>query len=573
MKKRLLVLPVAIFFSLATFNACNSSNDNSKIAAADSASIANGEKAFTENCSSCHNFVQDGIGPQLAGLTERVPVQWVAGFITNPKQRIDEGDERAKMLFDKYHTVMPSFASLGEEKLNDIVAYINSVKELQGRPDYDTTFIKDPIPEKIAMSNFVVSLEEVVQMPFTSDKQPRTRLAKMDIRPGADSLFVLDLRGKLYILNNNKPEVYLDLTKQEKNFIDQPGLATGFGSFAFHPDFQKNGLLYTSHTEPKGTAVADFRYHDSIPVELQWVVTEWKTDHPEAVPFSGQGRELFRINMVTGIHGMQELTFNPNAKPGSRDYGKLYIGIGDGGSVENYFPAVAHDPAKPWGSVFRIDPAGKNSANGKYGVPADNPFVKDSGKLKEIYAYGFRNPHRISWTSDGKMLVTNIGQANIESVNLIQPGHDYGWPIREGNFLIYPDGNINKPHPLPEDDAKFKVTYPVAEYDHDEGKAISGGYEYRGSLAKDLKGKYVFGDINNGRLFYIELKDVKAGKETKINEMRVSLNGNITTMKSLCGTDRVDLRLGRDGKGEMYVFTKPDGKIYKINGITKASQK
>jgi glucose/arabinose dehydrogenase len=393
------------------------------------------------------------------------------------------------------------------------------------------------------------------------------------VRPGADNLFVLDLRGKLYVLNNNKPEVYLDLTQLRKNFIDQPGLATGFGSFAFHPDFQKNGLLYTSHTEPKGTAIADFRYNDSIPVELQWVVTEWKTSNPRAVPFSGEGRELFRINMVTGIHGMQELTFNPLAKAGSRDYGKLYIGIGDGGSVENNFPSVTHDPAKPWGSVFRIDPAARNSSNGKYGVPDDNPFVKDTGKLHEIYAYGFRNPHRITWTGKGDMIVTNIGQANIESINLIQPGHDYGWPLREGKFLIHPDGNINKPHPLPPDDSKFNVTYPVAAYDHDEGKAISGGYEYRGSLAKDLKGKYLFGDINNGRLFYIEVKDVKNGKQAKIKEARAAVNGKITTMMTLCGSERVDLRIGRDGKGEMYVFTKPDGKIYKITGISRQPQK
>lgn len=565
-KAKLLFL---IFFSCHYFfYSCNSGNANNNAIASDSTTIAKGEEAFTKNCSGCHNFTQDGIGPQLAGLTERVPATWISTFIHDPKKTIDGGDERAKMLYDKYHTVMPSFANLGDDTLNNIIAYVNSIKELQGKPDYDSIYIKDPIVKKIAMSDIVVNLEEVTQIPFSSDNQPRTRIAKMAVEPGTGNMFVLDLRGKLYRLNQGKPELYLDMRQLKDKFIDQPGLATGLGSFAFHPDFLKNGLLYTSHCEPKGTAKADFAYADSIPVELQWVVTEWKTD-PAAFPFKGEGREVFRINFVTGIHGMQELTFNPLAKPGNKDYGLLYIGLGDGGCVENGYPPLAHDPTKPWGSIFRIDPKGNNSANKKYGIPADNPFMKDQSKLKEIYAYGFRNPHRITWLQDGRMIASNIGQANIESVNMILPGHDYGWPIREGTFLIHPDGNINKSHELPADDKTFNVTYPVAEYDHDEGKAISGGYEYTGGSISQLKGKYVFGDINNGRLFFVETKQLKPGSQAEIKEMRASMNGKIIKISELCGNERVDLRLGRDNKGEIYVFTKPDGKIYRITGASK----
>jgi glucose/arabinose dehydrogenase/mono/diheme cytochrome c family protein len=550
------------------FYSCNSGNSNTNAIASDSASIAKGEIAFTQNCSGCHNFTQDGIGPQLAGITEKVPAQWISAFVHDPKKTIDAGDERAKMLFDKYHTVMPSFNSLGDDTLSDIIAYMNTIKVLQGKPDYDTIYIKDPIVKKIQMSDIVLNLEEVVQMPFSGNEQPRTRIAKLDVEPGTGDLFVLDLRGELYRLKNGKPELYLDMKQARNNFINKPGLATGFGSFAFHPEFQKNGLLYTSHCEPKGTAKADFGYADSIPVELQWVVTEWKTD-PAAFPLKGEGREVFRVNMVTGIHGMQELTFNPLAKPGNKDYGLLYIGIGDGGCVENGFPQLAHDLSRPWGTIFRIDPRGNNSSNKKYGIPAGNPFAKDTGKLKEIYAYGFRNPHRITWLHDGRMLASNIGQANIESVNLILPGHDYGWPIREGTFLINTYGNINKAHELPADDKTFNVTYPVAEYDHDEGKAISGGYEYTGAKASELKGKYIFGDINNGRLFYVETKQMKQGAQAEIKEMRASFNGKVTTMSELCSSERVDLRLGTDNKGEIYVFTKPDGKIYRIAGTSK----
>lgn len=563
-KLLLFIYSASVFF----FESCNSGNNNNNTFASDSASIAGGKTAFTQNCSGCHNFIQDGIGPQLAGITEKVPAAWISSFIHDPKKIIDEGDERAKMLYNKYHTVMPAFSSLGDEKVDNILAYMNTIKVPPGKPDYDTIYIKDPIVKKIQMSDIVLDLEQIAQIPFSSDEQPRTRIAKLDVKPGTNELFVLDLRGKLYRLNNDKPALYFDMKQLRKDFIDQPGLATGFGSFAFHPEFLRNGLLYTSHCEPKGTAKADFGYADTIPVELQWVVTEWKTD-PAAFPFKGEGRELFRIDMVTGIHGMQELTFNPLAKPGNKDYGLLYIGIGDGGCVENGFPLLAHDPSKPWGTIFRIDPKGNTSAYRNYGIPTDNPFAKDQVKLREVYAYGFRNPHRITWTHDGRMLATNIGQANIEALNIILPGRDYGWPIREGNFLIHVNGNINKAHELPADDNSFKIMYPVAEYDHDEGKAISGGYEYTGSKIKELKGKYIFGDINNGRLFYVDTKLLQPGTQREIKEVRASLNGKIIKMSELCGNERVDLRLGRDNKGEMYVFTKPDGKIYRIASTSK----
>jgi mono/diheme cytochrome c family protein len=566
MKKGLLLI-ISCAALLATIS-CNSGSNKNNAIKTDSISIVTGENAFNQNCSGCHNFTQDGIGPQLSGLTEKVPAEWISNFIRDPKKNIDGGDERSRMLFDKFHTVMPSFSHLKEDTLDDIIAYLNTIKKPLGKPDYDTTFLKDPIGPKIARSTLVLNLNQFAQIPFSSEKQPRTRITKLDFRAGSDDLYVLDLRGKLYILREGKPQVFMDMKSLREHFIDEPGLATGFGSFAFHPEFDRNGLLYTSHTEPKGTAKADFAYADSIPVQMQWVVTEWKTSSPDSIPFKGESRELFRIDMVTGIHGMQELTFNRVAKPGSKDYGMLYIGIGDGGSVENNYPFLVHNKSLPWGTIFRIDPSGRNSNNGKYGIPADNPFANQAGALGEIYAYGFRNPHRITWARDGKMLAINIGQANIESLNVILPGHDYGWPIREGNFSINPDGNINKPHPLPSDDKRFNITYPVAQYDHDEGKAITGGFEYLGKIPA-LHGKYIFGDINNGRLFYVELKDLKIGKQAPIYECQPATNGDTTSILKLCGTDRADMRLGRDSKGEMYVFTKPDGKIYKITGVAK----
>ena len=112
--------------------------------------------------------------------------------------------------------------------------------------------------------------------------------------------------------------LYLDMVKEKPKFIHRPGLATGFGSFAFHPEFQKNGLLYTTHVESPGSGKADFAYNDSIKVTLQWVLSEWKTETPNAFPFTGKSRELLRVNMVGSFHGVQEITLIRWRNPATR---------------------------------------------------------------------------------------------------------------------------------------------------------------------------------------------------------------------------------------------------------------
>jgi mono/diheme cytochrome c family protein len=562
-------LPVT-FWSLLflSLTACTSRTGETSSIATDSVTVMKGQTAFLQNCSACHNFRQDGIGPQLGGITQKVSAEWIKNFIKNPQEMINAGDEHAQNLYKKYNTVMPSFGHLAEEDLQGIVAFLNTQKSTEQHNETGGIEpLKNPIPDTIKLSDLVVGLKLVTQIPASDEKSPLTRITKLDFQPNTDKLFILDLRGKLYQLQNNKPMVYMDMAKVKTAFVNKPGLATGFGSFAFHPDFAKNGLLYTTHTEPPATAKADFGYADSIKVTLQWVLSEWKTETPEALPFSGKSRELLRVNVVSGIHGVQEITFNPLAKPRDEDYGLLYIGIGDGGSVENGFPFLAHSTDKVWGSILRIDPAGNNSANGRYGIPKGNPFVKmkkSVNMLGEIYAYGFRNPHRITWSQSGLLLSCNVGHGNIESLDIILPGHDYGWPIREGNFVLNPFGDMNKIYPLPSDDEIYNITYPVAEYDHDEGKAISGGFEYTGTSLPLLKGKYFFGDIPIGRLFFVDVADLKLGSQAVIKEWKVSLDGKVKSLADITGSQRVDLHFGKDRQGELYIMTKPDGKVYKL---------
>jgi hypothetical protein len=123
---------------------------------------------------------------------------------------------------------------------------------------------------------------------------------------------------------------------------------------------------------------------------------------------------------------------------------------------------------------------------------------------------------------------------------------------------------MNNVYTLPADDAKNNITYPIAEYDHDEGNAISGGFEYWGTSIPDLKGKYLFGDIVKGRLFYINMSDIKLGSYAPINEWQITMNGELKILSELCGANKVDLRFGRDSEGDIYIMTKPDGKVYKL---------
>jgi len=573
MNKELLIIPLALLYFFLQYS-CNTANSTSySDIARDSATIERDKTAFQKNCSNCHSFRYESIGPQLGGITTQVSRDWLYHFIKDPRKMIESGDGRSKALQHKYKSVMPTLA-ISDEEIGEIISYLHTRQKPVVKKNSDgKQGIEDPIPDTIQMSDLVVDLEFVKQIPSSSinGKKPLARINKLSFAQNVNGLFIVDLHGKLYKLKNNQLSIYMDLPQLSPHFISDPGQGTGFGSFVFHPNFSKNGLLYTTHTESAGSGNADFRLPDSIKVALQWVLTEWKANNPAADQFQGTHRELLRADMPSVMHGFQELEFNSNAKKGSKDYGKLYLGIGDGGSVDVGFSFLPHSPERILGSIIRVDPAGSNSKNGRYGIPSDNPSISYKGEplLKEVYAYGFRNPHRISWNKAGQMIVSNIGQSKIESVNIVLPGNDFGWPFREGSFLLDPDGDVEKVYPLPANDSIYHFSYPIAQYDH-KGKgysAISGGYQYSGSAVPALKGKYFFGDIHSGKLYYIDMSEVKEDSRTGIKEWQVSFDGKKTTLSTLCEQERTDLRFGIDAEGEIYIMTKTDGNIYKMNKV------
>ncbi|ASV29325.1 PQQ-dependent sugar dehydrogenase [Maribacter cobaltidurans] len=532
----------------------------------DELSVQEGMQLFNMHCASCHDFNADIIGPNLAGVTGKVDKAWLIDFIKNPKKKIEAGDERSVRLYENYGSYMPAFEHFSVDELEALLGFIHKfseaeIKSKKKRPGA----ITDPIPEKITQSNLMLVLEELFQVPASADHHPKARINKLAALPSSkgERLFIADLNGILYEVKGSQVNMYLDMAQQLPKFINFPGFGTGLGSFDFHPNFEENGLLYTTHTEPAHTQEADFALPDSLKVGLQWVLTEWKAENPGAIRFKGSKRELLRIDMMGTVHGFQEVSFNPVAKRGDSDYGRLYLCVGDGGAIYANQPQFVGRKDQIWGSVIRIDPLGRNSTNGQYGLPADNPFVGDREGIPEIWAYGFRNPHRISWDAMDaqRMYVSNIGRHSVEEVNLVEKGGNYGWPNREGTFVFDSGANTEVVYPLPKDDEGF--AYPIIQYDHDEGNAVSGGYVYHGKL-KQLQGKYLFGDIPRGTLFIADVGNVQSGHQATIQKMEFLLNGEATTFDALLGGARVDLRWGMDSKGELYLFTKYDGKVYKL---------
>lgn len=425
--------------------------------------------------------------------------------------------------------------------------------------------ITDPIPGGIDKGEIVMTVEDWLRAPATSSGSVRARLSVMKpAYDGSGRVFVNDLRGPMYIAANDALTEYLDFNDAFPNFQDENRLGTGFHSFAFHPDFETNGKFYTAHTEDAGSGTADFTQPISAPETIQSVITEWTASNPAANTFVGTRREVMRISYNEQVHNVQEIAFNHFIPSSNADYGMLYICSGDGEAVNQGYPEIGHRLDTVYGTLLRIDPMGSNSANGKYGIPSDNPFVadNDANTLGEIYAWGFRNPHRIIWDSANpdRLFLFDIGERNIEEINLITKGGDYGYSEREGTFRMDTAVDSDVVFPLPSNDASFNYIYPVAQYDHDEGRAIAGGQIYRGDVWPELDGKLLFGDIANGRIFFVDADSLTLGSQATFEELRLFK----TTERSLLqimGNSRADLRFGIGEDNQIYLTTKRDGWI------------
>ena len=192
--------------------------------------------------------------------------------------------------------------------------------------------------------------------------------------------------------------------------------------------------------------------------------------------------------------------------------------------------------------------------------------------VREIWVYGFRNPHRFSWDRAGRgdLLIADIGQDQVEEINLAEPGADYGWPRREGPYLIDPIADLPNVYPLPENDANLGIRYPLAFYDHHTGEAIAGGEVYRGARFPALQGYYFMGDIPTGWVLGFDYDGLLAGAPAPIQSFKVQFEGKTLPFSELTGRKRVDLHLAFDSKGNLYFLTKGDGTVWRVKNVLTA---
>jgi Glucose / Sorbosone dehydrogenase len=467
----------------------------------------------------------------------------------------------------------------------------------------------NPITAPITKRGLQVEIKDLARLPDTRKLRP----ADQDVTPSGwarlsyvrdlpdGRRFVNDQRGPLYLIDANKPpQVYANLAAIFPNTV-YDRLESGFVSFAFHPEFAKNGLFYTVHGEhakgnprtpdfiPPGFTEKDVTYHN--------IITEWHATNPAANTFAGTRRELLReAHVVANLtHPLGAAEFNPIAKPGDVDYGLLYTsgsdhGFSNGGGPNANTASQTQRLDSLMTAILRIDPrsptvTGGAKGLGDYTIPMANKFAADGDPktLGEIYAYGFRNAHRLSWDSDGTMFAADIGMNHIEEINIVRNGENYGWMRREGYWENgrWRGGVLNDLFVLPADvlsgREKDGMTYPVAIYDHDEGRAVTAGFAYRGRIAA-LRGKFVFGDIQNGRIFACDLAELKKADDgvpqtvAPIQEVQLYVrdaNGNRmgVSMRELVdgamgvSLSRADVHIHQAGDGELLLTSRQDGFI------------
>lgn len=416
----------------------------------------------------------------------------------------------------------------------------------------------DPIPEKIPVSDTEFDLDPTADG-FT------TPVFGINAPGHNKQLFVVDQVGTVTAVklrpghHGGVPDsfTFLDVGASGAGLMVPLGAfgpgsydERGFLGLAFHPNYRKNGLLYTYSSEPLDSGTPDFPIPDTgdDPADNSSlsVIREWRVDQPKrpgSVVDPASSRVVLRVQQPQFNHNGGALAFGPDAK--------LYIALGDGGAADDQGPGHVPDgngqdlsEGNVLGKILRINPLGSNSANGEYGIPTRNPFVGRQGS-DEIFAYGLRNPFRMSFDSKtGMLYAADVGQNDIEEVDVVVKGGNYGWPIKEGTFLFDMNGDGDGFTTANSPGVPAGLIDPIAQYDHDEGVAVTGGFAYRGKRIKDLRGSYVFGDFTasfagspQGRLLAID-------KRGQLEEL-IPASGPVGMFVTGFGQDR---------RGELYVM-------------------
>jgi glucose/arabinose dehydrogenase len=316
---------------------------------------------------------------------------------------------------------------------------------------------------------------------------------------GSGRLFVVEQPGRIRIIQDGQllGTPFLDISER----VNDNGNEQGLLGLAFHPNYEQNGFFYVNYTDESGdTVIARYQV----------------TGDPNIAEPNGE-KQLLNQEQPFPNHNGGVVTFGPD--------GYLYLGLGDGGSQGDPF-GNGQSPQALLGKILRID-----VDNGEpYAIPPDNPFGN------EIWAYGLRNPWRISFDSGtGDLWIGDVGQNAWEEIDYLPSGSpsgaNFGWNIMEGS------------HPY-EGQPRPELILPVAEYTHGEGCSVTGGLVYRGAMP-EWQGIYLYGDYCSGVIWGL----IKSGGGWQ-NQVLFGTNFRISTF-------------GVDESNELYLASLT-GPIYKL---------
>jgi glucose/arabinose dehydrogenase len=324
--------------------------------------------------------------------------------------------------------------------------------------------------------------------------------------------FVATQHGVIHVFPNDqnaeKTEIFLDI--QDRVRYNDKSDEEGFLGLAFPPSYKEKGEFIVFYTPKKAK-----RAHTNLISRFRV-----RKDNPnQADPASEE--VLLRVEHPFWNHDGGTVAFGPD--------GYLYVALGDGGAAADPF-GNGQNLNTLLGKILRIDVEHRDGDK-PYAIPKDNPFVGRDGVRPEIWCYGLRNVWRFSFDREtGVCWAGDVGQDLWEEIDLLVPGGNYGWNLREA---LHPFGA----HGV---GPRKDLIDPIWEYHHSFGKSITGGGVYRGKQLPELAGAFLYADYVSGTVFALRYDPAKR---------RVVANQPIRTKKLPI------VSFGEDETGEMYFLS------------------
>ena len=324
--------------------------------------------------------------------------------------------------------------------------------------------------------------------------------------------FLIEKGGQVLMFNNNDTAAAVSLSADLGPAVDAAGEG-GLLGMAFHPSFSGSGYVYLYYTEtgpgPLTPLVSRLtRYSMNV----------------NGILDTGSGINVLTVDQPETNHNGGDIKFGPD--------GYLYIALGDGGGSGDP-NGNGQDTTTLPGSILRIDVDGGSP----YAIPAGNVFSSSSTDMPEIYAWGLRNPWRFSFDQvTDEIWAGDVGQGAWEEIDLVVSGGNYGWNIEEATHCYSPSTGC--------DDTG--LIDPVFEYGRTEGRSVTGGYVYRGSMMPAFYGHYIFADWGSGRFWGFDTASISPDAAL------------------LADTDFRPVSFAEDQDSELYVLDYSGGGIYRL---------